>query len=124
MTKIKFKVPTKLDLEGLKLDIEYAPKIIEDGEELDGCYKSGKIIISLENATSRDNLFSTLMHEVYHAVLFKTGKTAMLYEILPSLEEGIVCALENYLGATTHIKATSWVSSKFIELEVEDVVDS
>ena len=78
--------------------IVYRPKL---GEGVCGLTHgaTGLIELSLKTNTSQEMLDSTLLHELFHMALYRSGWSEVL-ETANVVEEGIVIALENAFRKT------------------------
>lgn len=112
---MKVTMPTELQVMGQTVNIEYMQKVVVDDEELSGCCQSGenRIMISLsENKTAQD-LEKTLAHELFHFVMAKTGMT----HILSQYEEALTVAQEENFIPLFRFDRRRW--TKKIKIDVE-----
>lgn len=110
---MKVKVPTKASLDGYLVHINYVSKLPDDiyGKCVNNC-----IEVALIKHKTKEELLSTVFHEMLHAILWKTGLQALLEGLSDTAEEAIVVALENHLNQAVKLDTKSWLEFTFVEI--------
>ncbi len=76
-----------------------------------------KISLNVPCHKTKEDVFSTVKHELFHSVLWKCGISALLEEAGDGVEEAVVVALENHLAGILKLDPKQWLESKYVELE-------
>jgi uncharacterized protein YjaZ len=112
---MRVKVPTAIDLNGYKVTISYYDKL---EEEVCGLCIQDKIKIAISEHKTKEELMSTIFHELLHSILWRSGLVHLLEGSNNSNpEEAIVVGLENHLLGVINLNSSSWVSTIFIDLK-------
>lgn len=109
----KIKVPTKVSLGGYVVNISYLDKLEDDS--FAKC-TGNCILVALSKHKDKQELMSTVFHEMLHAVFWKTGMQALLEGMGDTAEEAVVVAIENHLGQAVKLDTKMWMEFIFIEL--------
>lgn len=121
---MKLKVPTKLDLCGYSLTLEYIPGLSDDAGELNGEFfeTSHSIKVSTTSHSNVDELYSTIIHEAMHAVFARSGLNQMLNAVSEAFEESIIRAIENNMRSMVTLDRRAWLESKLVEFTFQETI--
>lgn len=81
-------IPEFVELLGYKI-----PVVVEELEDLHGCFESSPLTIRIDETTPEPE--KTLLHEMMHAILYVSGWSAKLDS--ETVEEGLAVCFENSL---------------------------
>lgn len=110
---MKVKVPTKASLDGFIVNLKYVSKLPDD---IYGKCTDNIIEVALDKHKNKEELLSTILHEMLHAILWKTGLQALLEGLSDTTEEAVVVALENHLRSAIKLDTKSWLEFTFVEI--------
>ena len=113
---MKAKLPHAVRVGPKTFKVVYKTNMNSNGNPLCGSMNGPmySIEISTTENRTREEALSCLFHETLHAILYVTGQSDSIGE--EKSEEGLVVALENFLGEAINWKHSMWKDWKFVEL--------